>query len=402
MCRPSSGAGGPATSVLPESRGERRGTLPRTCHEDHHHRRQRPHRRRSSSACAPAATTSPCSRATRSRAPATSPGSPSRSPPPPRRSPAATPSSTSRARTSPSAGPTTPSAASATRASSAPATSSPASRPPTRARACSSRASAVGYYGPHGDERARRGRRRAGDDFLAEVCVVWEREAQRAAEELGLRVVHVRTGVVLDADGGALAKMLPPFKLGVGGPVAGGAPVPAVDPRRRRRRHLPRRARRRRAGRARSTPRAPEPVTNKAFSKALGRALHRPAFAPVPGLRHARCSTARWPRSSPRASAPSRSARSELGYALRAPGPRRGPALRALQTHKSAHTAIILAEPPHLTRHAAASAQSLRALGDDLAGRRGARPRSSQGTTRQPSGARIIVSARRRSPPRCS
>ena len=80
--------------------------------------------------------------------------------------------------------------------------------------------SAVGYYGPHGDERLDE-TAPPGSDFLAEVCVIWEREAQRAAE-LGLRVVNVRTGVVLDRSGGALAKMLPFFKLGVGGPVAGG------------------------------------------------------------------------------------------------------------------------------------------------------------------------------------
>ena len=141
--------------------------------------------------------------------------------------------------------------------------------------------SAVGYYGPHGDEELDE-RAPAGDDFLAEVCVIWEREAQRAAE-LGLRVVNVRTGVVLDRDGGALAKMLPFFKLGVGGPVAGGGQympwihvddvvgiyLAALD------------------GEAWEGPvnaSAPEPVTNKTFSRALGRALHRPAFAPVPGL----------------------------------------------------------------------------------------------------------------------
>ena len=80
--------------------------------------------------------------------------------------------------------------------------------------------SAVGYYGPHGDEELPEDTP-PGSDFLAEVCVVWEREAQ-AAEALGLRVVLVRTGVVLDKDGGALGKMLPFFKAGVGGPVAGG------------------------------------------------------------------------------------------------------------------------------------------------------------------------------------
>jgi uncharacterized protein (TIGR01777 family) len=141
--------------------------------------------------------------------------------------------------------------------------------------------SAVGYYGPHGDEKLDE-QTAAGDDFLAEVCVIWEREAQRAAD-LGLRVVCVRTGVVLDQGGGALAKMLPFFKLGVGGPVAGGGQympwihvddvvglyLAALD------------------GNAWEGPvnaSAPEPVTNKAFSKALGRALHRPALAPIPGL----------------------------------------------------------------------------------------------------------------------
>ena len=141
--------------------------------------------------------------------------------------------------------------------------------------------SAVGYYGKHGDERVGEDTP-AGDDFLAEVCVTWEREAA-AARDLGLRVVHIRTGVVLDAGGGALAKMLPFFKLGVGGPVAGGDQylpwihaddvvglyLAALD------------------GRDWDGPvngTAPEPVTNAEFSKALGRALHRPAFAPVPGF----------------------------------------------------------------------------------------------------------------------
>ena len=141
--------------------------------------------------------------------------------------------------------------------------------------------SAVGYYGKHGDERVGEDTP-PGDDFLAEVCVVWEREAA-AARDLGVRVVHIRTGVVLDAGGGALAKMLPFFKLGNGGPGAGGDQylpwihaddvvglyLAAID------------------GHDWDGPvngAAPEPVTNAAFSKALGRALHRPAFAPVPGF----------------------------------------------------------------------------------------------------------------------
>src|SRR5215204_3884444 len=81
--------------------------------------------------------------------------------------------------------------------------------------------SAVGYYGPHGEEPLDEDTP-PGGDFLAEVCVAWEREARRAAD-LGLRAAIVRTGVVLDREGGALAKMLPFFKLGVGGPVAGGS-----------------------------------------------------------------------------------------------------------------------------------------------------------------------------------
>jgi hypothetical protein len=88
--------------------------------------------------------------------------------------------------------------------------------------------SAVGYYGPHGDERLTE-HEPPQDDFLAQVCVSWEREA-RAAEQHGVRVVTVRTGVVLDRDGGALSKMLPPFKLGVGGPVAGASTCPGCTP----------------------------------------------------------------------------------------------------------------------------------------------------------------------------
>jgi uncharacterized protein (TIGR01777 family) len=141
--------------------------------------------------------------------------------------------------------------------------------------------SAVGYYGAHGDEPVPESTP-AGDDFLARVCVVWEREAQRATE-LGLRVVNVRTGVVLDAAGGALKTMLPPFKLGVGGPIAGG------------RQYLPwihvddlvalyLRALDDPAWSGAYNGSAPTPVTNKDFSRALGRALHRPAAAPVPGL----------------------------------------------------------------------------------------------------------------------
>jgi uncharacterized protein (TIGR01777 family) len=142
-------------------------------------------------------------------------------------------------------------------------------------------ASGVGYYGSHGDEPLAEDAQ-PGDDFLAQVCVAAEREAA-AATAHGVRVVMLRTGVVLDRSGGALAKMLPPFRLGVGGPVAGGRQylswihiddlvamyVRAIDDPSW-------------SGAVNAT--APEPVTNADFSKALGRALHRPAIAPVPAI----------------------------------------------------------------------------------------------------------------------
>jgi uncharacterized protein (TIGR01777 family) len=140
--------------------------------------------------------------------------------------------------------------------------------------------SAVGYYGKHGDEIVGESTP-PGDDFLARVCVAWEAEADKAAP-LGVRVVHLRTGVVLDRTGGALKTMLRPFKAGVGGPVAGGGQyIPWI--------HVEDIAGLYLAAldgdwSGAYNGSAPEPVTNKAFSKALGRALHRPALVPVPGL----------------------------------------------------------------------------------------------------------------------
>jgi uncharacterized protein (TIGR01777 family) len=141
--------------------------------------------------------------------------------------------------------------------------------------------SAVGFYGAHGSERVDE-RTPAGDDFLARVVVGWEAAAQ-AVREHGLRVVLIRTGVVLDRRGGALAQMLMPFRLGIGGPVAGGDQympwihlddevgiiLAALDD----------------AGwDGPVNASAPEPATNADFSHALGRALHRPAILPVPGF----------------------------------------------------------------------------------------------------------------------
>ncbi|MBC7965056.1 MAG: TIGR01777 family protein [Fuerstia sp.] len=142
-------------------------------------------------------------------------------------------------------------------------------------------ASATGYYGERGDtvldESAA-----AGKSFLADVCREWEHEAQ-AATELGLRVVNVRIGVVLSPKGGALAKMLLPFKLGAGGVIGSGkqywswiglhdlvrsiafciendavsGPVNAVSP---------------------------NAMTNRDFTKGVGRALHRPTLFPLPAF----------------------------------------------------------------------------------------------------------------------
>jgi uncharacterized protein (TIGR01777 family) len=145
--------------------------------------------------------------------------------------------------------------------------------------------SAAGYYGDAGSKVLDESAPPSSDDsdFLAAVCVAWERAASEAVE-LGIRVALLRTGVVLDRSGGALAKMLTPFKAGIGGPIAGGRQyVPwihvddvvgmylaALD------------------GGSEWTGAfnvcAPEAVTNAEFARALGRALHRPALIPVPAL----------------------------------------------------------------------------------------------------------------------
>jgi hypothetical protein len=140
--------------------------------------------------------------------------------------------------------------------------------------------SATGYYGPS-DDRELDEAAPAGDDFLAHVVEAWEGEAEQA--EPLVRVARTRTGVVLSPRGGALAQMLPVFRLGIGGPVAGGSQyVPwihlddvvgalafCVDEEAV-------------AGPINVT--APRPVTNAEFSRGLGRALKRPAVVPVPGF----------------------------------------------------------------------------------------------------------------------
>jgi uncharacterized protein (TIGR01777 family) len=141
--------------------------------------------------------------------------------------------------------------------------------------------SAVGYYGDRGTEEVTE-EDGPGNGFESQVPVAWE----AAAHELdgsGIRLVVVRTGLVLTAKGGLLKEMLTPFKLGVGGPLAGGDQyfswihledeigilLWALDNENV-------------SGTVNAT--APDPVTNKDFSRALGRALNRPAVMPVPGL----------------------------------------------------------------------------------------------------------------------
>ena len=139
-------------------------------------------------------------------------------------------------------------------------------------------ASAVGYYGSRGDQVLRESDPPA-DDWLAGVCVEWEKEAGTAAA-LGVRVAPIRIGIVLDPRGGALKKMLPPFRMGVAGPLGNGKQwMPWI--------HL--------ADLASlfqfvvETPlrgplngAAPYPVTNTEFTRDLARAVHRPALIPAP------------------------------------------------------------------------------------------------------------------------
>ena len=141
--------------------------------------------------------------------------------------------------------------------------------------------SAVGYYGAHGDDAVTE-QTPPGADFAARLCVDWEKAAG-AITSPATRVVFLRTGLVLGPGGGVLTPMLPPFKLFLGGPLGSGRQympwihradwvslarwileTPAVN------------------GPVNAT--APAPVTNAAFSAALGRALHRPSWLPAPAF----------------------------------------------------------------------------------------------------------------------
>jgi uncharacterized protein (TIGR01777 family) len=141
--------------------------------------------------------------------------------------------------------------------------------------------SAVGYYGPRDPDEVVDERTPPGNDFLAEVCVAWEREARRA-EEAGVVVSLCRTGIVLGRGGGALKKMALPFQLFVGGPIGNGKQAMSWIHLRDLVRLLGAHVEERWPGPFDAT--APHPVTNREFSKALGRALHRPSFLPTPGF----------------------------------------------------------------------------------------------------------------------
>jgi uncharacterized protein (TIGR01777 family) len=142
--------------------------------------------------------------------------------------------------------------------------------------------SAVGYYGNRGDTVVDESTGPGGESFDSEVVEEWERAA-REVDATGVRLAIIRSGQILDAGGGMLGELLPPFKLGVGGPLAGGSQyiswihaddevgilLWALDDESV-------------TGVVNAT--APNPATNRDFSKALGRALGRPAVVPVPGF----------------------------------------------------------------------------------------------------------------------
>ncbi len=141
--------------------------------------------------------------------------------------------------------------------------------------------SGVGYYGDRGEALVDESTG-PGSTFDAEVCVAWE-AAAREAEKVGMRVVVVRSGLVLDPDHGLLKELLLPFKLGLGGPLAGGSQyMPWIHVADEVRVLLWALDTENASGTYNAT--APNPVTNREFSKALGRALGRPAVVPVPKL----------------------------------------------------------------------------------------------------------------------
>lgn len=142
-------------------------------------------------------------------------------------------------------------------------------------------ASATGYYGNRGEQCVSE-EDPPGEGFLAEVCVQWEAACQ-PAREVGIRVVNMRTGMVISARGGALPRMLPAFRYGIGGKVGSGKQFVSWI-------HLPDLVRAQLfliqnpaiSGPVNMT--APSPVRNAELARAIGKALRRPAFIPLPAL----------------------------------------------------------------------------------------------------------------------
>ncbi|MBC3423360.1 MULTISPECIES: TIGR01777 family oxidoreductase [unclassified Pseudomonas] len=142
--------------------------------------------------------------------------------------------------------------------------------------------SAVGWYGDGGERELTEASQPVKEDFASQLCIAWEETAQRA-HTLGMRVVLVRTGLVLASDGGFLSRLRLPFKLGLGGPIGDGRQwMPWI--------HIEDQIRlidfllQQNDASGPYNACAPEPVRNREFARRLGRALHRPALLPVPAL----------------------------------------------------------------------------------------------------------------------
>jgi len=142
--------------------------------------------------------------------------------------------------------------------------------------------SAVGWYGDGGERELTESSGPVSEDFASQLCIAWEETAQRA-EALGIRVILIRTGLVLSAEGGFLSRLLLPFKLGLGGPIGNGRQwMPWI--------HIDDQIalidfllhRNEASGPYNAC--APKPVRNGDFAKALGSVLHRPAFMPMPAF----------------------------------------------------------------------------------------------------------------------
>ncbi|UMZ11072.1 TIGR01777 family oxidoreductase [Pseudomonas sp. MPFS] len=142
--------------------------------------------------------------------------------------------------------------------------------------------SAVGWYGDGGERELDEESPPVSEDFASQLCIAWEETAQRA-ESMGVRVVLVRTGLVLSAQGGFLSRLLLPFKLGLGGPIGNGRqwmPWIHIDDQIALIDFLMHQD----AARGPYNACVPKPARNREFAKALGRVLHRPALLPLPAF----------------------------------------------------------------------------------------------------------------------